>query len=251
MTEFLDIALSFPPIVFSFGLIAVVVYWIVVILGALDVDIVGVGGEADAEVEGGGSFWSAFGFGAVPFTVVLSLWITLGWIVTVLGTTWVRSADMVIPAAASGIATLVAGIGVGMLGAKLLSGPLSKIFADAPATAHRDLIGKVCVVRTGTVTTDSGQAELSEEDGTIHLINVRRSVHEPTGIDDELFARHSKLVIFDYDETAKVFLVVPVGLPPDVALDATLSARDSAVPECGTPPFGAFLFRFDRCRTVA
>jgi hypothetical protein len=210
MTEFLEVALSFPPIVFSFGLIAVFLYWIVVILGALDVDIVDFGADGDAEVEAGGSFWSAFGFGAVPITVVLSLWITLGWIVTVLGTTWVRSTDMVIPAAVTGAATLVAGIGVGMLGAKLLSGPLSRIFADAPATSHRDLIGKACVVRTGTVTTDSGQAELAEEDGTVHLINVRRSVHEPEGIDDELFSRHSKLVIFDYDESAKVFLVVPV-----------------------------------------
>jgi hypothetical protein len=222
MTEFLDITLSFPPIVFSFGLIVVFLYWLVVILGALDIDAVNLGAEGDAEVDAGGSFWSAFGFGEVPFTVVLSLWITLGWIVTVLGTTWVRSAeDMVIPAAASGTATLVAGIGVGMLGAKLLSGPLSKIFADAPATAHRDLIGKVCVVRTGTVTTESGQAELAEEDGTIHLINVRRSLHEPEGVDDELFSRHSKLVIFDYDESAKVFLVVPVGLPPDVELGAS------------------------------
>ncbi|HEX2143579.1 MAG TPA: hypothetical protein VHG10_03625 [Glycomyces sp.] len=219
MTEFLEVALSFPPIVFSFGLIAVFLYWIVVILGALDVDMVELGADGDAEVEAGGSFWSAFGFGEVPFTVVLSLWVTLGWIVTVLGTTWVRSAeDMVIPAAVSGLATLVAGIGVGMLGAKLLSGPLSKVFADAPATAHRDLIGKVCVVRTGTVTTDSGQAELVEEDGTIHLINVRRSVHEPEGIDDELFSRHSKLVIFDYDESAKVFLVVPVAVPPELEM---------------------------------
>ncbi len=217
MTEFLDVALSFPAVVFSFGVIAVFLYWIVVILGALDVDIVSFGAEADAEAEAGGGFWSAFGFGAVPFTVVLSLWITLGWVVTVLGTAWVRSAeDMVVPAAVSGSATLVAGIGVGMLGAKLLSGPLSKLFADAPATSHRDLIGKVCVVRTGTVTTDSGQAELAEEDGTIHIINVRRSVHEPDGIDDELFARHSKLVIFDYDESDKTFLVVPVAMPPEV-----------------------------------
>ncbi|GAB3234516.1 hypothetical protein GCM10027447_31700 [Glycomyces halotolerans] len=217
MSEFLDIALSFPPIVFTFGLIVVVVYWITVIVGALDVDIVDFGTDSDAEVEAGGSFWSAFGFGAVPFTVVLSLWITLGWIVTVLGTTWVISADDVfVPSAASGIATLVAAIGVGMLGAKLLSKPLSKIFADAPATGHRDLIGKVCIVRTGTVTTDSGQAELTEDDGTVHLINVRRSPHEPPGIDDGLFVRHSKLVIFDYDEDDKVFLVVPVAVPPDV-----------------------------------
>lgn len=220
MSEFLDIALSFPAIVFSFGIVLVVLYWITVILGAMDVDIVGFGTDADAEVEAGGSAWSAFGFGAVPFTVVLSLWITLGWIVTVLGTTWLRSAEEVnVPGAVSGVATLVAGIGVGMLGAKLLSGPLSRLFAEAPATSHRDLIGKVCVVRTSAVTTDSGQAELAEEDGTVHIINVRRSPHEPPGIDDDLFGRHSKLVIFDYDEASGVFLVVPVALPPDLEME--------------------------------
>lgn len=216
MSEFLDIALSFPPVVFSFGLIIVVLYWITVIIGALDVDIVDVG--ADAELEAGGGFWSAFGIGAVPFTVVLSLWITLGWIVTVLGTTWVRSTDMFIPPAATGTAVLVAGIGVGMLGAKLLTAPLAKLFEDAPATAHADLVGKVCVVRTGTVTLDSGQAEITDEEGQLLLINVRRSPHEPEGIDPELFARHSKVVVFDYDEIDRVFLVVPVSLPPDLAV---------------------------------
>ncbi|WP_100448876.1 OB-fold-containig protein [Glycomyces xiaoerkulensis] len=219
MSEFLDIALSFPPIVFSFGLLLVVLYWLTVILGALDVDIVDFGTDSDAEVEAGGSIWSAFGFGAVPFTVVLSLWITLGWIVTVLGTTWIRNAEEVaVPGTISGVATLVAGIGVGMLGAKLLSRPLSKVFAEAPATAHRDLIGKVCVVRTSTVTTAAGQAELTEDDGTVHLLNVRRSPHEPPGIEDELFGRHSKLVIFDFDEDEEVFLVVPVAMPPDLEM---------------------------------
>lgn len=217
MSEFLDIALSFPPVVFSFGLVVVVLYWLTVIIGALDVDVVEVGG--DAELDAGG-FWSAFGFGAVPFTVVLSLWITLGWIVTVLGTTWVRSANMFVPAALTGTAVLVAGIGVGMLGAKLLTRPLAKLFEDAPATAHADLVGRVCVVRTGTVTLDSGQAEITDDEGNLLLINVRRSAHEPEGIDEDLFARHSKVVVFDYDEVEKVFLVVPVALPPDVVLEA-------------------------------
>ncbi|HEY1095159.1 MAG TPA: hypothetical protein VGE61_10680 [Glycomyces sp.] len=217
MSEFLDIALSFPPVVFSFGLVVVVLYWLTVIIGALDVDVVEVGG--DAELDAGG-FWSAFGFGEVPFTVVLSLWITLGWIVTVLGTTWVRSANMFVPAALTGTAVLVAGIGVGMLGAKLLTRPLAKLFEDAPATAHADLVGKVCVVRTGTVTLDSGQAEITDDEGSVLLINVRRSPHEPEGLDEDLFARHSKVVVFDYDEVEKVFLVVPVALPPDVVLEA-------------------------------
>jgi len=218
MSEFLDIALSFPPVVFSFGLLLVVLYWLTVIVGALDVDIVDFGTDADVEVEAGGGFWSAFGFGAVPFTVVLSLWITLGWIVTVLGTTWLRSSQVFIPAAASGAAVLVAGIGVGMLGAKLLTTPLAKLFEEAPATAHADLVGKVCVVRTGTVTLDSGQAEIADEEGQLLLINVRRSPHEPEGVEDTLFARHSKVVVFDYDEIDQVFLVVPVALPPDLAV---------------------------------
>jgi hypothetical protein len=213
MSEFLDIALSFPPVVFSFGLVLVVLYWLAVVVGALDVDVVDVG--PDPEIEAGG-FWGEFGFGAVPFTVVLSLWITLGWIVTVLGTTWVRSADVFIPAAASGIAVLVAGLGVGMLGAKLLTRPLARLFDDAPATNHADLVGKVCIVRTGTVTLDSGQAEVIDEEGAVILINVRRSAHEPAGIDDSLFARHSKVVVFDYDQVDQVFLVVPVALPPDL-----------------------------------
>ncbi|WP_143014906.1 DUF1449 family protein [Glycomyces harbinensis] len=218
MSEFLDIALSFPPVVFTFGLVLVVLYWLTVIIGALDVDIVDFGTDSDAEVEAGGGFWSAFGFGAVPFTVVLSLWITLGWIVTVLGTTWVRRSDMFIPPAASGIAVLVAGIGVGMLGANLLTRPLAKLFEEAPATAHADLVGKVCVVRSGTVTLDTGQAEITDEEGHLLLINVRRSPHEPEGIEDSLFARHSKVVVFDYDEIDRVFLVVPVALPPDIAV---------------------------------
>ncbi|GAA2140295.1 hypothetical protein [Glycomyces algeriensis] len=216
MSEFLDIALSFPPVVFSFGLVVVVLYWITVIIGALDVDIVDVG---DAELDAGG-FWSAFGFGAVPFTVVLSLWIILGWIVTVLGTTWVRSADMFIPPALTGTAVLVAGIGVGMLGAKLLTKPLGRLFEDAPATAHADLVGRVCVVRTGTVTLDSGQAEITDDEGSLLLINVRRSPHEPEGLDEELFARHSKVVVFDYDEVEKVFLVVPVAFPPGLVMES-------------------------------
>nr|BFF22537.1 hypothetical protein GCM10025732_05020 [Glycomyces mayteni] len=149
---------------------------------------------------------------------MLSLWITLGWIVTVLGTSWVRSADVLIPSAASGTAVLVAGLGVGMLGAKLLTRPLARLFDDAPATHHADLVGKVCVVRTGTVTLDSGQAEVIDEEGAVILINVRRSPHEPEGIDDGLFARHSKVVVFDYDESDQVFLVVPVALPPDIAV---------------------------------
>ncbi|MEU6857699.1 hypothetical protein AB0B28_02295 [Glycomyces sp. NPDC046736] len=216
MTEFLDIALSFPPIVFTFGLILVVLYWITVIIGALDVDVIDVGAEG-GEVEGG--VWSALGFGAVPFTVVLSLWITLGWIVTMLGTSWVRGSEGFLPAAATGTAVLVAGIGVGMLGAKLLTRPLSKLFEDAPATSHRDLVGKVAVVRTGTVALDSGQAEVVDDEGAVLLINVRRSPHEPEGLDDAQFERHSKVVVFDYDEVDRVFLVVPVALPPDVMVE--------------------------------
>jgi hypothetical protein len=105
-----------------------------------------------------------------------------------------------------------------MLGAKLLTRPLAKLFEDAPATAHADLVGKVCVVRTGTVTLDSGQAEITDDEGQLLLINVRRSPHEPKGLEDDLFARHSKVVVFDYDEVDRVFLVVPVALPPDIAI---------------------------------
>lgn len=52
MTELLAAALAFPTVVYTILLVVVVVYWLFVVLGALDIDILDVG-DADGVLEGG------------------------------------------------------------------------------------------------------------------------------------------------------------------------------------------------------
>jgi hypothetical protein len=51
MEDFLATVLSFPTVVYTTGLGLVLVYWLTVILGALDVDIFGVDGDLDLDVD--------------------------------------------------------------------------------------------------------------------------------------------------------------------------------------------------------
>lgn len=205
MDDFLSIALSFPTIIFSFGMILVALYWLLAILGALDIDVVDV--DTDVEADGGGL--GSLGFGEVPLTVILSLWITVGWGVSIGANAWLSSFASGAPGAIASMAVFVAALGVGIFVTKMLSRPLSRIFADAPVQTRSDFVGQVCVVQTQSVTNEYGQAELTSSDGSSAIVQVRRSAYEPGSFGEEQFNRGSKLVIFDYDESEEVFLAVP------------------------------------------
>lgn len=52
MTEFLSAILSFPTVVFTVLLIVIVLYWLMVIVGAIGVDVLSVGEAAGGKIEG-------------------------------------------------------------------------------------------------------------------------------------------------------------------------------------------------------
>mgnify|MGYP006870797308 CR=1 FL=1 len=52
MTEFLTAILSFPTVVFTVLLIVIVLYWLMVIIGAIGVDVLHVGEAAGGKIEG-------------------------------------------------------------------------------------------------------------------------------------------------------------------------------------------------------
>ena len=74
MKAFLDAALAFPTVVFSLLLLVVAGYWVVVMVGALDVD--SADGDGDA---GDGGVLSVVGLGGVPVTVAVSLLVAVAW----------------------------------------------------------------------------------------------------------------------------------------------------------------------------
>lgn len=189
MGDFVDAALSFPAVVFTFLLAAVLLYWLLVLFGTLDIEI------GDLDIGNG------LGLGGVPVTVTASVTIVVSWFVSLVG-------GLLIPDLGSfvhtllGIGVLVVAIVAGLFVARLVAVPLRKLYAPGGEASRNDFVGRECVIRTGRVTGDFGQAEVTAADGSTAIIQVRQ-----TG-EHELTNGRSAL-IFDYDSDGEFFWVAP------------------------------------------
>lgn len=205
MGNFLDAALSFPAVLFSFLLVVVVAYWLLVLVGGVEVD--GGGGadgvDAGAEAGGFGGFLAGLGLGGVPASVALSLLVALTWFFSLAATVGL---DLLAPS--GGVRTTLAIVGLllalllGLLGTRLIVSPLRRLFPGTVEPSRVDFVGMVCVVRTGSVGPDFGQAEVTAADGSSAIIQVRQ-----TGA--ESFRAGDKALIFDYEPEREIFWVTP------------------------------------------
>ncbi|MDP4503819.1 hypothetical protein [Nonomuraea turcica] len=178
MGEFLSTALSFPTVIFSFLLVVVAGYWLVVITGLFELD-------DDAA-------W--LGLGGVPAGVTLSLLIALAWLLCLIGSQFATGGLLIaVPFAAAGGAWLAT---------RGLVVPLRRLFPDGDRHSRGDFVGQMCVIRTGSATHDFGQAEVTAADGSSAVVQVRT-----TGQDR--LSRGDKALIFEYDADGEFFWVMP------------------------------------------
>jgi hypothetical protein len=253
MNEVTLLALSFPGVVYTVLLGVVLVYWLFVVFGAIDLgdgsgdgaltglepeaavgaakgalegaakgilqgQLEGVTGATADAGEGSGRHESGEGHGhessalaallnalhlrSVPVTVILSLIITFSWLVCTIAMQLV-SRDM--PAGSRALLGWLVLVGSPMLALPLTSfsaRPLAKVFVHRRAPSHTDLIGKTCVVRTGTVTSSFGEASL-EDGGAGLVLRVR--------VDRELpVKRGDQMLIVEWDRERESFLVEPL-----------------------------------------
>jgi hypothetical protein len=209
MGGFLGAAFGFPAVLFTFLLIVILVYWALVSTGVLSLDTEG--GDADAG-EGADGMLDRLGLSGVPLMVILSAVIAIAWFVSLVGTSLLNGAGVATPIrVVIGLGVLLTAVVFAFVGAWGLSRPLRRLFDSGPAVSRRAFVGRECVIRTGQVSGDFGQAEVTAEDGSSALVQVRQ-----TGQDT--FTAGSRAVIYDYDEGGEFFWVVPVdaanpGLP--------------------------------------
>ena len=139
---------------------------------------------------------------SVPATVILSLIITFSWLVCTIAMQLVSRGMPAGSQALFGWLVLAASPVLALPLTSLSSRPLAKVFRHRPATSHTDLIGKTCVVRTGTVTSTFGEASL-EDGGAGLVLRVR--------VDRELpVKRGDQMLIVDWDRERESFLVEPI-----------------------------------------
>lgn len=208
MTEYLASILAFPTVFFTILLGVVVVYWLLVLLGTLDIDLLGdadldgqgsidVDGHGAADAEPAGGFTGllqSLGLGGVPVTLTLSVFVLASWgfclaAVEGLGSAgWVTLvAPLVAPALALPVTALVLR-------------PLRRLFLSLAAPEHRDFVGKMCTITTLHVDERYGQAEV-EDGGAGLLVQVRSTA-------PGRLHRGDRALIFDYKD--EVFYVEPV-----------------------------------------
>jgi len=235
VNELVDASLQFPTVVFTISLGIILVYWAFVLLGALDIDLLG--GDADVDVsgaakgvgdlvtggakggaeafhadhaghaggddadlhgDGDGGVWHSLGLGDVPLTISVSVIVLVAWCGSLLTAYY-----LIGPVAWQRMAVLVAALVVALPIAAVLFRPLAPIFKIREAKSNTDYVGHTCTITTGTVDDNFGQATL-EDGGTVLAITVRCDRRGK-------LARGDRALIIDFDRTRQAYLVEPAG----------------------------------------
>ncbi|MEH1128595.1 hypothetical protein [Micromonospora sp. CPCC 206061] len=186
MGGFVEATLEFPTVLFSFLLLIVVAYWVLVLTGTTDVE----------DADGFGDFLGGLGLGGAPVAVVGSILIAVAWFASLVG--GVLFSGPVLAAVALVIAVLLA-----WLCTRLLMVPLRKVFRAGPEASRNDFVGGLCVIRTGRVSASFGQAEVTAADGSSAIVQVRQAGEDP-------LRAGSQALIYDYDVDGEFFWVTPV-----------------------------------------
>ncbi len=241
MDELLPIVFSMPTLPWTCLVIASVVYWLTVILGALDLDVLG---GADAKAHGlgdaGHSGHADLGHGdaghahgdaghdhgevglgdgaaakegvlavllsvlklrSVPVTILLSFLGLYGWLISYLLSRHVAP-GLPMPALASHAIVLATTFLLSLLASSASIRPLAPLFRARQGTQHKELVGKVVRITTGRVDGKFGEAHLDDGGAGLQL-QVRCA-------DPDRLARDDEALILGWDAKTESFEVEPM-----------------------------------------
>ncbi len=204
MEQFTQNITSFPTLVYTVLLGVVLVYWVLSVLGAVDMDTLDIDVDIDADASALSAltgFMLTFGLSGVPISVIVSLWSLYAWLLCYF------AVEYFVAFLPGEILQLMGGIAV-LLGSFFISvpliaqtiKPLKGLFKNHTAVKKEDLVSSICTVTTMDVSEDFGQGEL--HDGQAGMILAIRAP-SPNEI-----KKGDKVVIIAYNENKSTFDVV-------------------------------------------
>lgn len=208
----LTAATAFPTAIYTVLLGVVLVYWLLAIIGMVDFESSGIDldieAHADASVDDMGTIASyvvAFGLHGVPFSIVVSLLVLVGWTLSFLaGVTVLAWVPTDILKWLVGLVVLVVAFALSIVITARLVRPLRGLFVHHTAQSNASLVGQTCRVLTGTVDERQGRAEVAQRGASI---NIRVWSPSPNSL-----KRGDTALITEYDAGTHRYLVMP--LPP-------------------------------------
>ncbi len=190
MTELFQAALSAENIIYTLLLVLVLLYWLSVILGGLDMNAFDVDLDVDADLDldldadvdvdggGGASGWLAgalhfFNFGKLPTMVILSFAILFAWMINVLMNHYVGGGSLVFA-----LMLMIPNLFVSLFLTKIVTTPLIPIFQQLNTPEEEvNFAGMICKLTVTANKTKKGQAEVIHKNRSL-LIYVKVDMDE-------------------------------------------------------------------------
>ena len=213
MTPFYQNITSFPTVFFSFFLLVAVFYWMIAVLGfididALDIDIPDADGDLGVNPDSGSTtpdvlagLMLRFGLVGVPVTIIISFISLFGWLVSyylvhflfgLLSDGWLRYV--------AGIPVLMVSLYTGVMITAVVIKPLRPLFQKAQQETKKFVLGQSAVVRTSRVDNNFGEAVL--EDGGAGLILKVRTTGDTT------FSKGDRVVLLEHIKNENIYRVI-------------------------------------------
>jgi len=202
---------SFPTVFFTFFLALTVLYWLVAVLGLVDIEFLDIDmpeGDLDPglNADSGHSVADAltgvllkFGLNGVPLTVIISFVSLFGWLISYYLVhyliSWLQPG--LLPYLA-GIPILFLALYVAVMITAVAIKPLRPLFRQQNAVKH--ILGQTAIVRSSRVDNHFGEAFL--QDGGAGLILKVRSSGK------DVFSKGDPVVLFEHKRKENIYRVV-------------------------------------------
>lgn len=215
LTTFYETLSSFPTAIWTVLLLFIVFYWLIAMIGLVEIDSLDfdlpegfetnaeMGFDGDADVSNLGllaGLLVRFGLYGVPMAIILSLLSLFGWLISYYAN------YMVNPFFPSGMLHFAVGAGILLLSliiSAFITGimikPIRKWVKKIPKQTAKTILGKVATVRTSVVNKDFGEATV--EDGGAGLVLKVRAF-------DADFKMGDKVVLLEYLKDDNAYRVI-------------------------------------------
>lgn len=202
MTDILHTCFSGSVLPASVLLLLVNAYWLFVILGALDIDVLDLDLDLDTDADVG--WFSSTGavvlkflnVGRIPTMVWLSMLALVLWIISVVWHEPVSVHDDWLA-----LQVFLRNLVLAVIVTKIVTQPMLRLLAKSELRTSKDLLGKVCVISTPEATAQHGQAKVATE-GAPLLLHVRTR--------DAVLRKGDRATIVDYDPATLIYYVEKV-----------------------------------------
>ena len=206
MSEFFTATINLINLPFTIFLTLILLYWVGVVLGALDIELFDFDIDTEADINGdldappsGSAFMAILQFlniGEIPIMIIISILIFLLWAISILANHYINPSYSLI----LGSILLVPNMVASVLIAKIFTKPIGAIFSQLEKQQEiKTALYKMGVVVTSEVTESFGQVEIST-DGPPITVNARTE-------NSLILKKGDRVVIYNQDKENSIFYV--------------------------------------------